>query len=73
MICKLTNRESTTIPSNLAATLTELADDLQSEIDARYGGMQDQYPGQMRRYQRDIEPVTRARALVAEWRAENGG
>ena len=45
--------------------LRECADDLQSEIDARYAGTQNKYPSEMRRYQRDIEPVTRARAALA--------
>ena len=47
--------------------LRECSDDLQALIDAEYAGMQDKYPTMQRKYQRDIEPVTRARNLIAEY------
>ena len=50
----------------LARCLSAIAEELQSEIDARYNGTQDKYPDQMRRYQRDISTITKARELVAE-------
>ena len=53
--------------ARLAAALQELADELQAEIGHRYGGSQYQYASEMRRYERDMEPVTRARNLLAEW------
>lgn len=51
--------------ANAIEALKECADSLQAEIDGRYNGTQDKYPDQMRRYQRDIEPVTQARKSLA--------
>jgi hypothetical protein len=53
--------------NRLAASLQELADELQAEIGHRYGGSQYQYSIEQRRYDRDMEPVLRARNLLAEW------
>lgn len=50
----------------LANALRECSEDLQGEIDARYGGLQDKYPDMLRKYLRDIEPITNARKLLAE-------
>jgi hypothetical protein len=55
-----------TLISRLAAALRECADDLAAEIDARYP-TREAYPSEMHRYQRDMDTVIRARALLAEW------
>jgi hypothetical protein len=55
--------------NRLCEVLAECSDDLQSMVDAEYAGMQDKYPTMQRRYQRDIEPVTKARNLIAECRS----
>lgn len=47
----------------LAAALKECADDLESEVNARYGSPP--HPAMQRRYDRDIDPVVRARAALA--------
>lgn len=44
----------------LARDLRTVADDLQAEIEASYGGTQDRYPIQKRRYLRDLASVRRA-------------
>lgn len=55
----------TTLLSRLADCLHECSEELGNEIDARYGDtLRD--PIQRRRYARDMEPVERARALLAE-------
>jgi GGDEF domain-containing protein len=56
-----------TLISRLAAALRECSDDLEAEIASRYGGSQFSYPSQSARYMRDMAPVERARALLAEW------
>lgn len=46
--------------------LRACSDDLRAEIDDRYGGTQNHYPDQMRRYQRDISIVTEVRDVLCE-------
>jgi hypothetical protein len=53
--------------SDVMKVFEDLANDLQAEVDARYNGTQDQYPSIMKKYQRDIAPITDARRLLAEW------
>jgi hypothetical protein len=55
--------------SNVTALLDclrECADDLAAELDARHSHRV-RYPSIMRDWQRDMTPVVRARALLAEW------
>lgn len=47
----------------LEAMLRECADELAAEIDARYPN-REAYPSEMHRYQRDMDTVNRARALL---------
>lgn len=49
----------------LRALVTELADDLEAEINARYPEAWREYPSEQRRYERDMEPVRRARATTS--------
>jgi hypothetical protein len=48
----------------LRSALRECADDLAGEIDARNAGDMLKYPTMKARYDRDMEPVVRARALL---------
>ena len=48
----------------MAEALKECADSLEAEIKATYPG-RDDYPIQSRRYERDMAPVRKARALTA--------
>lgn len=48
----------------LEAMTKELADDIEAELEARYEGMKD-HPAMKRRYDRDMESVIRARALLS--------
>ena len=50
--------------SELAAALAELADDLEAEINGRYLDS-NVHPALARRYDRDMQPVRNARALLA--------
>jgi hypothetical protein len=54
-----------TLLSRLADCLHECSEELGNDIDARYGDTL-RYPIQRRRYARDMKPVERARALLAE-------
>lgn len=54
----------------LYAALMECADDLEAEIEARYPPAIREYPGEKRRYDRDIAVVHRARAALAKARGE---
>jgi uncharacterized protein YoxC len=47
----------------LKALVKELADELDVLVEARYSGTKG-YPSELRRYERDIEPVKRARAAL---------
>jgi len=47
----------------LRAMVGELADDMASEIEGHYEGLKD-HPSMKRRYDRDMEIVRRARALL---------
>ena len=47
----------------LRAVLKECADDLEIEINARYGNI---HPSQVSRRERDMQPVTEARKLLAK-------
>ncbi len=49
--------------ARLEAVLTEVSDDLAGELDGRYAGMLD-HPAMKRRYDRDMEPVIKARSLL---------
>lgn len=57
--------------SELKSTLSECASGLECEIEARYADTKD-HPAMKRRYERDMEPVSRACALVAGKTAETG-
>jgi hypothetical protein len=59
-----------TLLSRLAEALRECSDDLAAEISARYAGTL-HYPVQQHGYDRDMAPVERARALLAELAAAN--
>lgn len=52
------------------ALLRELADDLAEHIAAHYGGSVG-YPGMDRKRNRDMEPVNRARAMLAAVEADH--
>ena len=56
------------LTARLAAALIECADDLEADIRVRFRDLIS-YPIEERRYQRDMAPVRRARALIAEWHA----
>ena len=48
----------------LLVALKDCADDLESEINARYNGPSQVHPALQRRYERDMEPVVVARRLL---------
>ena len=48
----------------LVTLVRELADCLEGEIEARYRETRD-HPAMLTRYHRDLEPIHRARALLA--------
>ena len=50
----------------LVNALIECSNDLEAEIKARYGDAVATYPSELRRCLRDLEPVVRAQALIAE-------
>jgi hypothetical protein len=56
------------VVADLIEALKECADDLAQEIEHRCGDALG-YPGQRRRYGRDMAPVLRARALIDATRA----
>ena len=51
----------------LVESLTECADDLEGELKARYPDALLTYPGERRKYDRDMAPVIAARAALAPW------
>ena len=51
--------------SEIESLLWELCTDLENEIDARYPGRIEQ-PIQKRRYERDMDPCRRARAVLGK-------
>ena len=51
----------------MAEVLTECAQDLEAEVEAKYDGIM-QYPASKRRYERDIEPVNKAKKILEEHR-----
>jgi hypothetical protein len=55
--------------TRMAEALQDCADDLQAELDARYGGTQYQHQSQALRHERDSLPVQRAREILFEWEA----
>lgn len=57
------------IADRLAKALRACADDLGAQIDAGYGNTINTYPSQLRRWERDMEPVRAARALLDEYGA----
>lgn len=57
-------RAETTQLDRLQAALKECANDLEAEIDARYG--RPVHPALAHQYERDMEPVQTARAILAE-------
>jgi hypothetical protein len=63
--------DASDLMARLVEALRECSDDLQRLVDHEYAGMQDKYPTMQRKYKRDIEPVTRARNLIAEYEASN--
>ncbi len=48
----------------LCGLLTDCANDLEAYVEDQYPASIKQYPGQSRRYERDIEPVRKARAAL---------
>jgi hypothetical protein len=50
----------------IKAALSECADDLESMIAAQYAGSEKVYWSQRQKFDRDMEPVNRARALLKE-------
>jgi regulator of replication initiation timing len=48
----------------LSKALAECADDLEASVNAEYAGTLD-YPSMMRKFERDMEPVVRARAALS--------
>jgi hypothetical protein len=54
----------------LVEALGECADELEMLIEHQYGNTQDAYPSQLRRYERDIAPVRKARAAIAKTKGE---
>lgn len=51
--------------AKLREMVRELSDDLEAELNGRYEGTKD-HPAMKRRYDRDLEPVLRARSLLIE-------
>jgi hypothetical protein len=51
--------------AELLDMLEELANELAAWVEDHYARTQDKYPSEKRRYDRDMEPVLRARALLA--------
>ena len=48
----------------LEEALMDCAEDLEAELNARYGGPDDIHEALKRRYERDMEPVRRARTVL---------
>jgi hypothetical protein len=55
-----------TLMTRMAGALRDCSDELEQVVEAHYERTK-HYPSEMRRYQRDIEPVIRARELLAEF------
>lgn len=51
------------VPQEWRDVITELADDLSIELDQRYGDSR-KYPSEQRKYEAEMQPVYRARALL---------
>ena len=51
------------VPEEWREVLTELADDLSIELDMRYQS-RSHYPSEIRKYENEMQPVYRARALL---------
>lgn len=51
--------------TTLVDMIKDLADEREAEINARYAGTQDTYPGERLRYDRDMASVLAARRLIA--------
>jgi hypothetical protein len=62
-LCKALCNEAADEIERLRASLRECADDLAAEIEYHYAGTKD-YPSEKRRYERDIQSVIKARALL---------
>lgn len=56
----------------LVRALRECADDLETEVNARYPAETRAYPSMEVKYQRDMEPVLRARAALTKWETNDG-
>lgn len=63
-VCPITLNAAADEIARLRAALRECADDLASEIAARYPAEVLRYPSEQRRHDRDMEPVRRARELL---------
>jgi hypothetical protein len=50
----------------LREALKECADDLEAEVEARYSHGIKEHPAMAPKYARDMEPVVKARSLLAE-------
>jgi hypothetical protein len=62
----------THISDYILVLLEDLANELEAEIDARYRNMDGEiHPAERRRYNRDMEPVNKAREALEEIRDEN--
>ena len=51
------------VPEEWRDVITELADDLSIELDMRYQS-RSRYPSELRKYENEMQPVYRARALL---------
>ena len=56
----------------LRDALELITEDLNCEITSRFGGLQDRYPGEKRRYDRDMQTVLDAKDALASYNAKYG-
>jgi len=63
-VCPITLNAAADEIVRLRAVLRECADDLETEIKARYPAQVQIYPSEKRRFDRDMEMVNRARELL---------
>jgi len=65
-----TSENSMTLLARMAAVLRACADDLESEVIHRYGGVnRTYYPSEEKKLNRDLASIADARAVLAEWEA----
>lgn len=58
--------ENVKIITDLRKLVKDLADDLEAEVEGHYKDTKD-YPSEMRRYERDMTNVWKAREMLKEW------